>query len=221
MFLARLTRPDILLSVVGLATRSKQPNIYDMQRLDRTIGYLLYTKDLGMNIKVTNTELNAYFDASWNCHPDAKGHSGIVITIGHFGFPVIFKSSKQKIVTRSSTEAELVCDFTGTDILLYARRLWLFLGYGNDKQPTDLHQDNTSTITISYMGRGSSGSNSKYMDLKYFWIKDYLDKNIIRMKYLPTDQMIADFFASPRTGAIFTDMRDVIMGYNNSSFNKL
>ena len=68
------------------------------------------------------------------------------------------------------------------------------------------------------MGRGSSGSNSKYMDLKYFWIKDYLDKNIIRMKYLPTDQMIADFFASPRTGAIFTDMRDVIMGYNNSSF---
>ena len=219
MFLARLTRPDILLSVVGLATRSKQPNIYDMQRLERIIGYLLYTKDLGMNIKVTNTELNAYFDASWNCHPDAKGHSGIVITIGHFGFPVIFKSSKQKIVTRSSTEAELVCDFTGTDILLYARRLWLFLGYGSDKEPSDLHQDNTSTITISYMGRGSSGSNSKYMDLKYFWIKDYLDKNIIRMKYLPTDQMIADFFASPRTGAIFTDMRDVIMGYNNSSFN--
>jgi hypothetical protein len=48
------------------------------------------------------------------------------------------------------------------------------------------------------MGRGSSGCNSKYMDLKYFWIKDYLDKNIIRMKYLPTDQMIADFFNIPR-----------------------
>ena len=217
MFLARLTRPDILLSVVGLATRSKQPNIFDMQRLDRVIGYLLYTKHLGMNIKVTDTELNAYFDASWNCHPDAKGHSGIVITIGQFGFPIIYKSSKQKIVTRSSTEAELVCDFTGTDILLYARRLWLSLGYGTKDEPTVLHQDNTSTITISYIGRGSSGSNSKYMDLKYFWIKEYLDKNIIRMKYLPTDQMIADFFASPRTGSIFNDMRDLIMGYNNNN----
>ena len=219
MFLARLTRLDILLSVVGLATKSKQPNIYDMERLDRIVGYLLYTKDLGMNIKVTNTKLNAYFDASWNCHPDAKGHSGIIITIGPNGFPVIYKSSKQKIVTRSSTEAELVCDFTGTDILLYARRLWLFLGYGSENEPTDLHQDNTSTITISYMGRGSSGCNSKYMDLKYFWIKDYLDKNIIRMKYLPTDQMIADFFASPRAGAIFKDMRDTIMGYHSHNNN--
>jgi len=51
------------------------------------------------------------------------------------------------------------------------------------------------------------------MDLKYFWIKQQLDAKLIRLQYLSTDQMIADFFASPRVGATFKVFRDYIMGY--------
>ena len=39
-----------------------------------------------------------------------------------------------------------------------------------------VYQNNTSTITMAYMGKGSAQSNSKFMDLKYFWIKEQLDK---------------------------------------------
>jgi hypothetical protein len=36
---------------------------------------------------------------------------------------------------------------------------------------------------------------------------------MFKLEYLPTDAMIADFFASPRIGSVFRSMRDTIMGY--------
>jgi len=212
MFLATRTRPDLLLTLSILSSKARAPNIYDMERLDRVVGYLLETRNKGLKMEVNNMNLFAYFDASWASHSDLKGHTGVVITLGHNGFPIYCKSQKQKVVSRSSTEAELIAMFHGMDYLLYIRRLHEFFGY-KQQDPITIYQDNTSAMTMAYMGKSSSGSVSKFMDLKYFWIKDYLDKKLFQLKYLPTDAMIADFFASPRIGSAFRSMRDTIMGY--------
>ena len=211
MFLATRTRPDTLTTVCALSTKCRDPNEADMKRLYRVIGYLDNTINLGLTCHVTDLSLHAYMDASWACHADLKGHSGIMITIGHYGFPILCKSTKQKVVTRSSTEAELVCLFSGMDILLYVRRIGQFLDI-TSKVALPVYQDNTSTITMAYMGKGSAQSNSKFMDLKYFWIKEQLDKGLLRLVYLDTDSMPADFFASPRTGSSFRHFRSIIMG---------
>ena len=47
-----------------------------------------------------------YADASYCVHADGKSHTGLYITLGHSG--VFVRSLKQKIVTKSSTEAEFV-----------------------------------------------------------------------------------------------------------------
>jgi hypothetical protein len=213
MFLATRTRPDLLLTLSILSSKARAPNIHDMERLDRVVGYLLETRNKGLKMEINNMNLFAYFDASWASHSDLKGHSGVVITLGHNGFPIYCKSQKQKVVSRSSTEAELIAMFhDGMDYLLYIRRLHEFFGY-KQQDPITIYQDNTSAMTMAYMGKSSSGSVSKFMDLKYFWIKDYLDQKLFQLKYLPTDAMIADFFASPRIGSAFRSMRDTIMGY--------
>lgn len=211
MFLATRTRSDILTSVCGLSTKAKSPQLCDMQRIDRVLGYLKKYPDLKTKCHVTDLNIHAYMDASWNVHRDAKGHSGMIISLGHYGFPIVCKSQKQKIVTRSSTEAELVCLFAGIDILLYIRRIGQFMGISSTK-PIPVYQDNTSTITMAYMGRGSSNSNSKYMDLKYFWVKEHLDKKAIKLEYLSSPQMSADFLASPRTGSSFRELRSIVLG---------
>jgi hypothetical protein len=174
MFLATRTRPDLLLTLSVLSTKARGPNVHDMARLDRVVGYLRETQEMGLMVNIKDMNLHAYFDASWACHSDLKGHTGIIITLGHNGFPIICKSKKQKVVSRSSTEAELIAVFEGLDYLLYIRRLQEFFGY-QQSEPIVIHQDNTSAMTLAYMGRSASGSNSKYMDLKYFWIKEYLD----------------------------------------------
>ena len=47
-----------------------------------------------------------YIDAAFGCHPDGKSHTGLVVTVG--GATVLCASTKQKIVTKNSTEAGLV-----------------------------------------------------------------------------------------------------------------
>ena len=211
MFLATRTRPDILTAVCALATKCKEPREADRVRLQRVIGYLAEFQDLELHCKVTDLQLHAYFDAGWACHSDMKGHSGMVLTLGHFGFPILYKSQKQKVVTRSSTEAELVSMYSGVDLALCYRRVGQFLGFP-DKAPLPVYQDNTSSMKIAAMGRGSSTSNTKFMDLKFQWLKQHLETKVIVLHYLTTHEMIADFFASPRIGETFRAMRRIIMG---------
>ncbi len=128
IFLATRTRPDILTAVCALATKCKEPREADEVRLCRVIGYLAEYKDLEFHCKVTDLKLHAYFDAGWACHTDMKGHNGMVLTLGYLGFPILYKSQKQKVVTRSSTEAELVCLYSGVDLALCYHRIGQFLG---------------------------------------------------------------------------------------------
>ena len=100
MLLATRTRPDTLTTVCALSTKCRDPNEADTKRLYRVIGYLDNTISLGLTCHVTDHSLHAYMDASSACHADLKGHSGIMITIGYYGFPILCKSTKQKVVTR-------------------------------------------------------------------------------------------------------------------------
>ena len=54
----------------------------------------------------TALAMEDYIDASFGCHGYGKSHTGMIIT--SYGCTVMCMSSKQKIVTRDSTEAELV-----------------------------------------------------------------------------------------------------------------
>jgi hypothetical protein len=115
------------------------------------------------------------------------------------------------VVTRSSTEAELVCLYSGVELALCYRRIGQFLGIPAGA-PLPVYQDNTSSMKIATMGHGSSTSNTKFMDLKFQWLKQHIDNKVIVLHYLTTHDMTADFFASPRIGESFRIKRKIIMG---------
>ena len=106
MFLATRTRPDTLTTVCALSTKCRDPNEADMKRLYRVIGYLDNTINLGLTCHVTDLSLHAYMDASWACHADLKGHSGIMITI----------SIPENKHTSSASVLDLVTTFCFVDL---------------------------------------------------------------------------------------------------------
>jgi hypothetical protein len=81
-----------------------------------------------------------YIDASFAVHPNMRGHTGRAATLGR-GFPIV-SSTKQKLNTRSSTEAELV----GIDDLMLAILwTWYFLkAQGYQVEDNILYRDNRS-----------------------------------------------------------------------------
>ena len=50
------------------------------------------------------------------------------------------------------------------------------------------------------------------MDIKYFWVKDCVDKGMVEIKYCPTGLMLADYFTKALQGNVFRRFRSVIMG---------
>ena len=120
------------------------------------------------------------------------------------------KATKQLLNTCSSTEAELVSCSDFIPSAIYAS---LFLhAQGYHMQPSTVNQDNQSTIKLLNNGRSSCGKKSRHIDIRYFFMKDRIEKGEFKVKYCPTELMIADFFSKPLQGSLFKRFSAVNMG---------
>ena len=62
-------------------------------------------------------------------------------------------------------------------------------------------------------GLKSCGDKSRHINIRYFFIKDILDRENISVKHCRSEEMIADFLTKPLQGSLFKRMRSIIMGY--------
>ena len=208
LYLSKHARPDILLATTFLCTRVQAPGKDDRKKLVRVMRYLNGSKTMGLRIHNSNDlDLCVYCDASFAVHPNMRSHSGAVITIG--GTPVFFKSTKQKLNTKSSTESELVAI---SDVLPQAIYTANFLEEQLQQQVTPLlYQDNKSTIAMIENGRASA-ETTRHINIRYFFISDYLQQGLVNVEHLGTKEMIADYYTKPLQGEDFVKHRDHIMG---------
>ena len=212
MFLAKRARQDILPAITFLSTRTKQLNEGDWRKLVKLLSYLNKTQELVVRLEADDSQtVNWHIDASFAVHKDYRSHTGGTMTLGRGIITSI--SSKQKVNTRSSTEAELV----GVDDVI-AKILWakLFLEAQGFKVKLNIvHRDNTSSMKLEKNGKGSSGKRTRHFHIKYFYITDLINREEIHIQYCPTKDMIGDYMTKPLTGATFYKFRNVIMNPSN------
>ena len=114
MWLARISRPDIMVAVTTLARHITRWSSNDDKRASRLFGYLAATLDYAhiMCIKDPPAKLwlSLYVDSDFGSSSDMKSTSGFVLALQvPNSFAVILWGSKaQKAVSRSTTEAEFV-----------------------------------------------------------------------------------------------------------------
>jgi hypothetical protein len=208
LYLSQRARPDIRTAVSFLCGRIQHPDEDDYKKLCRVMKYLDCTADLALKLKADNSGIVKWWvDASFAVHPDMKGHTGGTMSLGTGS--IYSASLKQKLVSRSSTESEIVAVH---DVL--PQMLWTahFLkAQGVPIKSTMLYQDNLSSILLEKNGRSSSTKRTRHMEIRYFFIKDKVDTKEISIEYCPTNNMIADFFTKPLQGVLFKRLRDHIM----------
>jgi hypothetical protein len=146
-------------------------------------------------------------DVAFAVHYDMKSHTGSILTLGR-GAANTF-SVKQKLNTTSSTTAELV----GTaDVLPFALWTRLFLNEQGYKNKTTIFQDNTSAIQLERNGKESSSKRTRHLNIRFFFIKDCIDKQYLTVEYCPTDDMVGDYPSKPLQGSKFKKHKALIMG---------
>ena len=209
LYVAKRARVDLQLAIAFLCTRVSKSTQEDWEKLRRVLKYIHKTIDLPRIIGMRDfSVLQTWVDASYATHPDMRSHTGGVISLGHG--VINSKSSKQKINTKSSTEAELVgaSDFVSHTMWTS----WFLKDQGYVVESNIFYQDNQSAILLEKNGRSSCGEKSRHINIRYFFIKDVLQREKITVAHCPTERMIADYFTKPLQGNLFTTMRDVIMG---------
>ena len=159
MWLCRTARPDLMFGINVLAKHITCWSSNDDKRAARLVGYLSSTIFLAHEISFTKgineLHLALYPDADFGGDPvDMKSTSGFVLALegeGSFGL-LSWGSRKQKVVSRSTTEAE----FVSLSSALFSEGL-PFLEVWQDVCPTMrlvIHEDNSAVVSI--VGRGFS-----------------------------------------------------------------
>ena len=75
-----------------------------------------------------------------------------------------------------------------------------------------LYQDNKSAILLKTNGKSSSSSRTRAMNICYFFNTNQIKQGNLEVEYVPTDNMIGDFFTKPLQGKQFTKFKKLIMG---------
>jgi hypothetical protein len=211
LYLAKRTRPDILLPVNFLCTRVLNPTEQDYKKLMRIYKYLFGTKGLAIYLQADDCEcVKGYYDASYGVHSDMKSHTGACTTLGKGS--IFITSSKQTIVAKSSTEAEMIAVSDHAGELIAQNEFYIRQCKSN--KPAILFQDNQSTIRLLKNGKNSS-DRTKHIKIRYFWLKDRVDSKDILVEYMPTEDMIADILTKPLQGEQFIKLRKLLMNLPN------
>ncbi len=127
-----------------------------------------------------------------------------MVTIGNG--PIFVRSSKQKLVAKSSTEAELIAVSDTLPQLLWIRRLMVELKMIKDDVPVTIYEDNQSTMALIKRGKPSSEA-TRHITVKNFFVSDKVRSGEIKVVYVRTENQLADIFTKPLVGKSFLSFR--------------
>jgi hypothetical protein len=193
MYLARFTRPDILMPVSFLATKCSKPTEDDLAKLMRVVRYLAGTRTEGLVYDSKKKFIPGITaDASHHLHTSGHGQHGMTISNG--SAPVGYRSAKITMMTRSSSESELYSLEDASTYALWYQILLKDMGVEHNK-PIKIYQDNKSTIIMAM--QGASFKRTKHLIGKQTFVKERIQNGDIVLQYLPTKDMPADMLTKP------------------------
>jgi hypothetical protein len=209
LYLAKRVRPDLQTTVSFLCTRVQSPDVDDWKKLGRCLTFLRDTRDEVFTLSADGSwTIKWWVDASYAVHPDMKSHTGATMSLGEGC--VYSMSTKQKLNTRSSTEAELVAVNDAMSKILWTRLFIQAQGYR--VSDNIVYQDNQSAMLLENNGKLSSSKRTRHLEIRFFYVTDNVGKKHMRIEYCPTDDMLGDFYTKPTQGAKFTKFRGRILG---------
>ncbi len=68
-----------------------------------------------------------------------------------------------------------------------------------------IFEDNTTAIAV--MTNNKSATRSRHFDIKYFYLADLIQRGLVSIKYVATENQVADMLTKTTTAAVFQRLR--------------
>jgi hypothetical protein len=169
--------------------------------------YLKGTLDKGLRFQAGNaTELTAWVDASFGGEVvDAKSTTGYLFT---YGGPIAWGSRKQKLISTSSTEAEISALMHVVKEAEWLRSVLAEL-VGGEPKPVQIYCDNMPAINIAYGAKAAA--RTMHFGVRYSSVKEAVSRGIVKVEHLAGIEMTADVFTKGLGRVLFTKFCDRIV----------
>nr|AFP55546.1 gag-pol polyprotein [Rosa rugosa] len=199
------TRPDLAYAVSVVSQFMHNPSEAHMDAVFRILQYLKSAPGKGLIFsKYSHLDVSGYTDADWaGSITDRRSTSGYFTFVG--GNLVTWKSKKQKVVARSSAEAEYRGMARGLCEMLWLRNLLNDLGF-RQKKAMPLYCDNKAAIEIAH--NPVQHDRTKHVEVDRHFIKEKLDGQIILFPFVPTEEQLADILTKALSTKAFYDSLD-------------
>jgi len=168
---------------------------------ERTLRYLQYTSDLGIEYYKDYGTLSGFSDS--DCAgdiDDRKSTSGFVFVLCKGAIP--WQASKQKVVALSTTEAEYVACCEASKEAVSLRRIYQDLtrisqngSFPPPLPPTMILVDNQGALKLIQNPRFHT--YTKHIEFKYHYIRQVYNQGLITIDYISTREMSADILTTP------------------------
>ena len=184
MWLSVMTRPDIANALRACARHSHNPSPRHRKALLQVAAYVNATKEIGLRfVRGSGLRLSVYADADYAAvSNDRRSVSGVAVMLGDTA--IGWKSSTQKCVTTATCEAEYLALCDASKEALFTRAVLVFLQPELSGMRVDIFGDNEGAKAIA--DNPSSASRSKYIDVKFHFIRGLIRTGEVRILHVGT-----------------------------------
>ncbi|CAH9116094.1 unnamed protein product [Cuscuta europaea] len=198
------TRPDISFAVNRLSQYMHCPSVDHWTSVKRIFRYLKGTLDFGLYLhKSQGLQLTAFSDSDWGgTTDDGRSTTAYVLYLG----PNIisWKSTKQKSVSRSSTEAEYRAVANAGAEILWVKNVLHELGITLSSVPM-LYCDNQGATYVCV--NPVFHSRMKHLALDFFFVRELIKRGQLHVSHISTKLQIADALTKPLGQSLFEHFR--------------
>ncbi|CAL5439703.1 unnamed protein product [Camellia sinensis] len=181
------TRPDIAHAVGVVSRFLSNPGKEHWEAVKWILRYLKGTAKMCLCFRDAKPVLEGYTDSDMAGDLDGrKSTSGLLFTFA--GGAVSWQSKLQKCVALSTTEAEYIAAAEAGKEMLWLKRFLQELGLKQEK--FTVHCDSQSAIDLSK--NSMYHSRTKHIDVRYHWIREVMDKQLLELTKIHTDKNPAD-----------------------------
>ncbi len=210
-FLASRTRPDISYITNILSRFGTKAYTVHMNAAIRVLQYIYSTKHYTLVFNKSKTNqfiITAYADASHSTNIDNKSTLAYVIMINNN--PISWASIKAKVPALSSAESELYAITSAAQEILFIQSLFKEI-LSINIIPT-LLVDNKAAIEIA--SSINHYKRSKHISTKYHFIKHLILYNILKLKWIKSEEQLADPLTKKINNAPFFQLISQLLNTN-------
>jgi len=189
-----ITRPDITFAVHTLSQFLSAPTDIHMQAAHKVLRYLKGNPGQGLMYSASSELcLNGFSDADWGtCKDSRRSVTGFCIYLGTS--LITWKSKKQSVVSRSSTESEYRSLAQATCEIIWLQQLLKDL-HVTMTCPAKLFCDNKSALHLAT--NPVFHERTKHIEIDCHTVRDQIKAGKLKTLHVPTGNQLADILTKP------------------------